>query len=149
MKYPFYIITLMIIGWTQTNAQSLLQTELLGRPTDKSITVQAFFDSPVEACIQYGTTNGVYPNQTAWQTFAAGEPTKIVVSGLQTNTKYVYRMCYRTPNTTTVTTRPENKFQTQRAKGSTFSFIVQADPHMDAQSDTALYRLALNNQLGR
>ena len=147
MKYPFYIITLMIIGWTQTNAQSLLQTELLGRPTDKSITVQAFFDSPVEACIQYGTTNGVYPNQTAWQTFAAGEPTKIVVSGLQTNTKYVYRMCYRTPNTTTVTTRPEYKFQTQRAKGSTFSFIVQADPHMDAQSDTALYRLALNNQL--
>lgn len=147
MKYPFYILALMFIGFTQPKAQNLLQTELLGRPTDKSITVQAFFDAPVEACVQYGTTSGTYPNQTIWQAFSTGEPVEIVVAGLQANTKYYYRMCYRTPNTTTVTTRPEYTFQTQRPKGSTFSFIVQADPHLDEQSDTALYRLALNNQL--
>ena len=147
MKYPFYIFALMFFGFANAQAQTLRHAELLGRPTDKSISITAFFDNPADVCIQYGTTSGTYPNQTTWQTFPAGEPARVLVSGLQANTKYFYRMCYRVPNTTAVTTRPEYKFQTQRAKNSTFSFIVQADPHMDEQSDSALYRLAMNNYL--
>lgn len=38
-------------------------------------------------------------------------------------------------------------FHTQRPAGSTFTFVVQADPHLDAMSDTALYRRCLQNQL--
>jgi hypothetical protein len=143
MKFLYSL--LIILCFYQSNAQTLRHTEMLGRPTDNSITVQAFFDNAAEVCIQYSTTSGNYPNQTTWQTFPAGEPAEIVVNGLQANTQYFYRMCYRVPNTTAITTRPEYKFRTQRAVGSTYSFIVQADPHMDEQSDSALYRLAMNN----
>jgi predicted phosphodiesterase len=120
---------------------------MLGRPTDNSVTVQAFFDADMEMCIQYGTISGTYPNQTSWQTFLANEPAEILVSGLQANTQYFYRMCYRLPNTTNIINRGEHTFHTQRPAGSTFSFVVQADPHVDVQSDTTLYRLALKNQL--
>lgn len=51
------------------------------------------------------------------------------------------------PGAANFTTRPERFFHTARAPGSTFRFVVQADPHMDNQSDSALYRRCLENQL--
>lgn len=145
MKVNLFIFGLFCSIYLQ--AQTLRHAELLGRPTDKSITVKAFFNNPAEVCIQYGTSTGVYPQQTAWKSFAAGEPAEILVDGLSANTAYFYRMCYRAPGSTIVTTRAEHKFQTQRTLGSTFTFVVQADPHLDEQSDTAIYRRCLNNQL--
>jgi hypothetical protein len=141
------IIAALITGLAPIQSQTLRHAELLGRPTDHSITIQAFFNDPAEVCIQYGATQGVFPNQTPWQTFAAGDPAEITVTGLDPNTAYFYRMCYRQPGSTTVTNRPEHGFHTQRAPGSTFSFVVQADPHMDSMTDTALYRRCLKNQL--
>ncbi|MEI7670433.1 MAG: metallophosphoesterase, partial [Pseudomonadota bacterium] len=88
-----------------------------------------------------------YTNQTSWQTFADNVPAEIIISGLQADTKYFYRVRYRHPGTTTITNRPEFNFHTQRSIGSSFTFIVQADPHLDASSDTALYRRCLQNQL--
>ena len=125
----------------------MTHTELLGRPTDHSITVQVFFDSPVEACIQYGTVSGIYPNQTTWLSFAAGDPVELLVDGLAADTKYYYRLCFRPPGAILFTTRPTYSFHTQRSEGSSFSFVIQADPHMDEQSDSALYRICLKNQL--
>ena len=147
MKNLFSIFSFLFLLHFSTQAQNLTHAEMLGRPTDNSVTVQAFFDADMEMCIQYGTISGTYPNQTSWQTFLANEPAEILVSGLQANTQYFYRMCYRLPNTTNIINRGEHTFHTQRPAGSTFSFVVQADPHVDVQSDTTLYRLALKNQL--
>lgn len=130
-----------------SNSQTLQHAEVLGRPTDQSMTVQLFFSDSSEVCVQYGTSSGVYPNQTSWQTFADSVPAEIIVSGLTPNTKYYYRVCYRQPGASNFITRPEYTFHTQRSPGSSFSFTVQADPHLDAGSDTALYRLCLQNQL--
>ena len=141
------IIILSILSVSNTNAQNVIQTEILGRPTDNSITIQAFFDVPVEVNVQYGTSSGNYPEQTPWKTFGINEAATIILSNLQPNTKYFYRMCYRQPNTINFTTRPEHIFQTQRVVGSTFSFVVQADPHMDEQSSIAVYERCLQNQL--
>ncbi len=145
MKYIKIFVFFLLIG--KINAQSLRHAELLGRPTDQSITVQAIFNEAAEVCIQYGTISGNYTQQTAWQTFAAGEPAEIVLSSLQPNTRYFYRMCHRIPNTTVVRNRPEYKFQTQRPAGTAFTFVIQADPHLDEQSDTAIYVRCLQNQL--
>lgn len=147
MKKPIIIIILLLLCINQSYSQTLRHKEILGRPTDNSITVQAFFDNPAEVCVQYGTTSGNYPNQTAWQTFAAGEPSEILISGLQQDMKYYYRMCYRQPGTTPFNSRPEYTFHTARPQGKSFSFVVQADPHLDEQSDTAVYRRCLRNQL--
>ena len=147
MKKNIFLCFILISGFVQINAQNITQAEILGRPTNNSITVQAFFDASVEVCIQYGTISGNYPAQTAWQTFAANEPAEIIVSNLQSNTKYFYRMCYRQTSTANFTARPEHTFHTQRDVGDTFTFVVQADPHMDEQSSIPVYERCLQNQL--
>ena len=146
VKKIAFLFTL-IVELNSINAQNITQAEILGRPTNTSITVQAFFDASVEVSIQYGLTSANHPNQTPWQTFAANEPAEIVVSNLQADTKYYYRMCYRQPGSTNFTPRPEHFFHTQRATGSSFSFVVQADPHMDEQSNVDIYSRCLQNQL--
>ena len=128
-------------------AQNLLHSEMLGRPTDHSITVQALFSEAAEMCVQYGPASGPLSQQTAWQAFAAQEPAEITLSGLSANTPYRYRLCHRKPGAAGFSTRPERSFHTQRPAGNAFTFVVQADPHLDNQSDTALYRLCLRNQL--
>jgi hypothetical protein len=128
-------------------SQNITQTELLGRPTNNSITIQAFFDTDVDVAIRYGTSSGNYSSQTSWTNVLANNPAEVVLTGLSSNTKYYYRMLYRLPNASTFSTRPEYSFQTQRPVGSTYKYIVQADPHMDEQSNIPLYQLCLQNQL--
>lgn len=147
MKSFFFTTIIVLSVITSFKSQTVTYKELLGRPTDNSITIQLFFNDTVEVAVQYGTTSGVYSNQTSWQAFTKNSPVDITLTGLQPNTKYYYCVNYRYPNTTSVTNRPEYTFHTQRPTGSTFSFIVQADPHLDSSSDTALYRRCLKNQL--
>jgi len=146
MKFHISSFIISIFLFTQLKAQTLQHTELLGRPTDSSITVQLIFTDSSEVRVQYGTVSGVYPFQTPWQIFADSITAEIVINGLQPNTKYFYRVNYRPPGTTSTTNRPEFSFHTQRTPGNAFTFVVQADPHLDASSDTALYRLCLQNQ---
>ena len=145
MKFFFtFLFTLIAFN---ASSQTIKRAEILGRPTDKSITLKAFFDTTTEASVQYGTTAGTYSNQTAWQVFAKGAPAEIVVGGLTSNTKYFYRLCYRLPSAVNFKTQSEHTFHTARPKGETFTFVVQADPHLDEQSDTAVYLRCLKNQL--
>lgn len=147
MKNQIAIFFILILSAFKINAQNITQAEILGRPTNNSITVQAFFDAAGEISIQYGTATGNYPNQTPWQSFVANEPAEVLISGLSSNTKYYYRMLYRSVGATNYTTRTEHSFQTQRPIGSTFTFVVQADPHMDEQSSIPVYERCLQNQL--
>lgn len=149
LQFFFYKIIFVLLFINLNNpvhSQSVLRSELLGRPTNNSITVQLFFDNKIEARVEYGTTSGVYTNQTTWQTFY-DSIAEIVVTGLLANTKYYYRINYRLPGTTTINYRPQYSFQTARAVSSTFKFVVEADPHLDEQSDTAVYNRCLQNQL--
>jgi hypothetical protein len=147
MRLITSIILIVIFASLESKSQTIQRTELLGRPTANSITLLFTFSDSVEISIQYGTASGVYTNQTVWQTYAGNIPIEIIISGLNANTKYYYRVNYRHPNTSGFKSRPEYTFHTQRLPGSPFSFIVQADPHLDNQSDTSLYRLCLQNQL--
>ena len=147
MKNQIAIFFILILSAFKINAQNITQAEILGRPTNNSITIQAFFDTAGEISIQYGTTSGTYLNQTPWQSFVANEPAEVLISGLSSDTKFYYRMRYRRIGATTFTTRTEHSFQTQRPIGSTFTFVVQADPHMDEQSSIPVYERCLQNQL--
>ncbi len=129
------------------HAQNILQAELLGRPTDKGITIQMFFDADVEMSVKYGLQKGVYASQSPWQSFAKGNAAEVVLNGLLQDTTYYYRVQYKAPGSGTITERPEYKFHTARPKGKPFTFVVQADPHLDEQSDTAVYNRCLKNQL--
>ncbi len=144
-KYFLLVITLFLVY--NSKSQTISRQEVLGKPTNSSISLKMFFSTPAEMALQYGTTSGVYPSQTTWQTFAANDPAELSLNGLQPDTKYYYRVIYRNPGDTNFTTRAEHYFHTQRQIGSGFTFVVQADPHMDASTDVALYQRCLQNQL--
>lgn len=147
MKKLLFICFFVLVGKSVLWAQNVQHAELLGRPTDHSIAVQLVFEQAAEVCVQYGLTSDDFSQQTVWQSFAAGEPAEFVVGNLNANTRYYYRICHRLPGATDVTTRPAGTFHTQRPPGSEFTFVVQADPHLDSQSDSMLYRRCLDNQL--
>jgi hypothetical protein len=147
MKHIMRILAPVLLLSGQLMGQTLQHSEILGRPTDRSITVQTIFTDAAEVCIRYGTASGQLDQQTPWKTFAAGEPAEIVVDQLLPNMLYHYQVCHRVPGTGNVTYRPEYRFHTQRPPGAGFTFLIQADPHLDSQSDTALYRRCLLNQL--
>jgi hypothetical protein len=106
-------------------------SELLGRPTDTSISVSIVPDAAISLYYEYGTTPGEYTGQTDTTSAAAGQPKVVVISGLAADTKYYYRMHYSTDGGSTWLARPEYSFYTQRAAGSSFSFTVTSDSHVN------------------
>ena len=119
--------------------------ELLGRPTDTTMSIKVVPDEAISLYYEYGTTSGLYPDQTATETAVAGQPKTTVISGLTANTKYYYRMKYSSDGGSTWVTRDEHSFWTQRAKGSTFTFDITTDSHIGIQLGTASnWRSTLN-----
>lgn len=147
MKKRLILALSLALSANCLRAQTLIRSEIIGRPTQSSITVNAFYAETVEAVVEYGTASGQYTGQTPVQTFTQGNATEILVGGLQSNTRYFFRLKSRIPGAQAYVDRPERTFHTQRPAGTEFRFIVQADPHLDAQSDTSVYSLCLKNQL--
>lgn len=148
MKKIFYLFLFITVISKATYAQNF--TELLGRPTDTSITMSIRFEQAMEVYWEYGIQSGVYNKTTPTYNLAAGIPEEVNFNGLSRNTKYFYRTRYRSPGTTLpFTLTAEHSFITQRAKGSTFSFVLEADPHLDANTDSLAYRVTLRHMLSK
>ncbi|MFM7158441.1 MAG: metallophosphoesterase [Bacteroidota bacterium] len=147
MKY-ISIIVLLCIQCSFVHAQSVIRSEILGRPTDHSIMVSIFFDQDAYARVKYGTSAFIRDQATAWQIAKKGEPVEILVDGLQASKEYSYVVEYVKDTVSgEILSQPTRLFKTAKKSGEPFTFVVQADPHLDVQSDTALYALCLQNQL--
>ncbi len=122
---------------------------LLGRPTDDSMTLNAFSLLALDAYAQYGTGRGVYTNWTPIQTYEAGEPIEIVLDDLLPDREYSYRVDCRITGTEEFVSLPERTCRTQRSTGTPFCFTVTADSHiydLRATIDALrLYRTTLAN----
>ena len=146
MKNRMLIFILLFIGAIKISSQTY--TEMLGRPTDKTITVNVLFDSEVVAYFEYGTVKGNYTNTTSTFTSVINEPIKTIIAGLQPETRYYYRTRYHKTGATTFLAGTEHTFITQRKKGSKFVFTVESDPHpYDPKGYHPLWDIALQNQL--
>jgi hypothetical protein len=127
-----------------------IATELLGRPTDTSITLNAVADVDLEVYLEYGTASGTYGKKTLLAAFTGGSPIEIVIDQLQPDTQYYYRMNYRRADTPQAefSHRDEHSFHTQRSPGSSFIFTVQADSHLyDKKCVPEIYRITLENEI--
>jgi hypothetical protein len=121
-------------------------TELLSRPTANSVSVTIVPNSALTNLVyQYGTTSGTYPNQTTSTTAAANTPKTVVISGLTANTRYYYRIRYSTNSGSTWTNGTEYSFWTARAAGSTFTFDITSDSHVNiVMGQSATWTSTLN-----
>lgn len=135
------------VTFPSINSSPWLGQEMLGRITNNSVTVNVAFDRDMQVYVEYGTVPGAYPSKTQVQLAPANKPLEIVLSGLQANTRHYYRVQYAPSGSSSFTARPERSFFTQRPRGSTFTFTIQADPHMDNNSSPDAYKLTMANQL--
>ena len=130
-----------------SNAQNF--TEVLGRPTDTSITMSILFDKSTNVYWEYGLYSGSYTYNTPVYTTIPDTPIEVVFSNLIANTKYYYRTKYKLTGSNTYINGAEHYFQTKRNAGTTYSFVVEADPHLDSNSDPIAYKIALQNMLSQ
>ena len=122
--------------------------ELLGRPTDNSISINICADRDVELFVEYGTQHAAYEKQSPPQSLRGGVPTTVSIASLSPNTRYYYRIRYRMPGSPDFLARDEHSFHTARNPGSSFAFAIEADPHLDASTNPELYRRTLTNISG-
>jgi hypothetical protein len=134
---PFRVLSLttgciiLMLRISDVQGQSFTGQELLARPTDHSITLNVVSSSALDAYVKYGTTSGVYIDSTSTVSQAANVPIVIVIDGLSANTQYYYRLMYRASGMGSFLARPEHSFHTQRPAGSTFTFDITADSHVN------------------
>ncbi len=123
-------------------------SEILGRPSNSTVTMSILFDQPSEVYWEYGTTSGTYNLKTATGLTIKDTPLEYDFTNLAPNTKYYYRTCSRlSGETASFLAGPEHTFQTQRAPGSTFSFTIESDEHLyDKKGVLSIYQICLNNQ---
>lgn len=121
--------------------------ELLGRPTDTTITLTVSADQALTIQAIWGQTSGIYTAESSTLSGPAGEPLFLTLDGLLPDTGYYYRLRWRTGDHGNFTTREEGRLHTRRLSGSPFTFTVQADSHLDGNSDLSLYHQTLGNIL--
>ncbi|MEI8243182.1 MAG: metallophosphoesterase [bacterium] len=118
---------------------------VLGRPTDRSVTVSILSADAREGYCEYGGVAGRYTHRTASTNFPAARPVDVLLDNLPPDTTCHYRLRCRAPNEASYTEGAAGAFRTQRAPGSTFMFEVQGDSHPERpqQFDAALYAQTL------
>ena len=102
---------------------------VLGRATNQEVTVSFLAKDAMEVFLDLGTASGKYSRKVGPVTLAKGEPTEVIINQLTANTEYFYRLQSRKVGTSAFTARPECRFATQRAPGSSFVFTLQGDSH--------------------
>ena len=119
---------------------------VLGRPTDHSITVSLVSSNDLQMYLEYGLSSGAYSHQTAVTNISAGVPLEVLLNGLAGNSRYYYRLRYKSAADTNYLADVEHSFVTQRPPGSTFTFSIQGDSHperVNTMFNSALYTRTL------
>ncbi|MEI7534953.1 MAG: fibronectin type III domain-containing protein [Verrucomicrobiae bacterium] len=118
---------------------------ILARPEKNSVTLSALAYQTMEGFVAYGMQPNACSNRTTVQQFKAGEPVEFVITPLQADTKYYYQFHSRLAGATQFTMSPEYSFQTARPPGSSFTFTMTADVHLDEHTSARVYEQSLTD----
>jgi len=121
---------------------------LLGSPTGNSVKLNLLSaDQNGVVSVAFGTATGAYGRQSANANLVAGVPLQISLDGLSADTQYFYRLQFTATGANAQAQSNEYGFHTARPAGASFTFTVQADSHLDENSDLDIYRATLANVL--
>ena len=116
---------------------------ILGRPTSTSVVLSVLCDHDAGAVVAYGMQKTDFVDRTERVSLAKDHPHEIILEKLKPDTAYFYRLLDGAAEKIMC----EGKFHTARTPGSTFSFTVTADSHLDQNTDPALHQRTLANVL--
>jgi hypothetical protein len=118
---------------------------ILARPEKTTIRLSVLAYQEIEGSLAYGTEPGKYSTHTPLQPFKKGTPLELPITALQPNTRYYYQFRWRSPATQPFANSPEYTFHTARPPGSTFTFTMTADAHLDEHTSPQVYLQTLAN----
>ena len=120
---------------------------VLGAPTADSIRLKLYSaDQSGSVIVSYRAEGDAGDKQTTPITLNRAAVLDAELSGLKAGTSYRYRVLLK-PTTGNEIQSREYRFQTARAPGSSFTFTIQADSHLDENSDLDIYKRTLTNVL--
>lgn len=117
-------------------------SQILGRPTDRAVSLSLLSATDIEAYVEYGTAAQPFAQHTPMAAANGTVPVVVEIGGLARDTAYSYRLRSRRPGETDYAVGPTYAFRTQRAPGSTFTFALQGDSHPEREGkmfNTDLY----------
>ena len=121
---------------------------VLGAPTANAIKVKLYSpDQSGMVWLSYGTARGTYDKRLPAALLLAEKPLDLMMDGLSANSSYFYQLNFQATGATAASSNAEYTFRTVRPTGSSFTFTVQADSHLDENSNPDLYRRTLANVL--
>ena len=125
----------------------LSQGVILGRPTDTSVTAHIMANENMDYFVEYGSDPNEFTHQNELFSMLANDANTVLMEGLDPNTQYFYRLWQRPTDSNDFQSGDTFTFHTQRSSGTPFTFVVQADSHLDEQSVPELYKTTLANEL--
>lgn len=144
-KTPVVFSMALFLIFHHSTAQTF--NEILGRPTNKSVTISVLFSQVVEVKFEYGKIPGNFSSQTPTFTSQPETPVVADLQPLEADTRYYYRTVYRQPGAANFKFGEIRSFHTQRAPGERFTFTIEADEHLyDKKGIRNLYEICLDNQ---
>jgi len=118
---------------------------LLAAPTDSSIKMLVLTPRSGSLSVAYQSNLAMQDLQLGAGMVTSNVPKEILLTGLKPNTRYTYKLSLQTTSGNMVSAA--YAFTTAKPAGSTFTFTLQADSHLDENSDLAVYKQTLNNIL--
>jgi hypothetical protein len=107
---------------------------ILGRPTDRSVTLSVLMREAVRVLVAYGLRGEALGTRTEAVALAAGEPREIVISGLKPDAAYDYRVLGADRDLSLLPVEERGTFHTARPPGAAFTAprvvqpVCQAEP---------------------
>jgi hypothetical protein len=125
-----------------------LANPLLSRPTDNSVMVTVVPKNAIQIFYEYGTVPGTYTAQTDTVQSTANVPVKKLLINLSSDTRYFYRIRYKTSTSNGFLAGEECDFTTRRKRGESFSFAITADSHLyDKKGIPVMMNVSMQNIL--
>ena len=118
---------------------------ILAHPESNSITLSILAYEDVEGFVAYGPQAGDYTVQMSMRQFKKGVPVELLIDGLWANSRYYYQFRWRAVGAEQFSNSPEYTFHTARPPGSTFTFTMTADSHLDEHTSPDVYGRTLTN----
>jgi len=118
---------------------------ILSKPTNHSVTISILSSEQLNGNILYGLDPAKLDMQSVPSNFNEGVVQTVEIKHLVPNKRYYYRFLYRKSTSDQQFSSELNFFQTQRSPKSGFTFILQADSHLDENTSTEMYTRTLQN----
>jgi len=121
---------------------------LLEFPGGTSVGLATAFLKDVEYQYRYGTDPERLDLSTPVRRAAAGTVARDRIDGLRPGGTYHFRLAYAEAGAGEFTLAPPGRFATRKAPGEAFTFVVEADPHLDENSSGPVYAATLGRMAG-